>query len=217
MLLYVYKNINRLKGDGIIKKYFYLQRNYDLKKGQRTIRDLNQRLKDFGVNFNVVEENISKKLLIEIDEEKLKSVKEKKENNAKVGRPVEHRIDFKVVEQMQEKGMTNKQIYEQLNVSKALFYKRLAEYKNNNGQKVDKKMEYKEGRLSYNHKTKRYSFLVSDLWEKDFHCGNHLQVLLDGEWLDTRIEMNNREQWYLFGTDKKGKDLENLVARIEIE
>lgn len=217
MLLYVYKNINRLKGDGIIKKYFYLQRNYDLKKGQRTIRDLNQILKDFGVNFNVVEENISKKLLIEIDEEKLKSVKEKKENNAKVGRPVEHRIDFKAVERMQAEGMTNKQIYEKLDVSKALFYKRLAEYKNNNGHKKEKKMEYKEGRLSYNHKTKRYSFLLSDLWEKDFHCGNHLQVLLDGEWVPTRIEMDIHEKWYLVGVNKTGRELEGLRVRIETE
>lgn len=79
-----------------------------------------------------------------------------------------------------------------------------------------KKM-YKEGRLSYNYKIKRYSFLLADLWEKDFHCGNHLQVLLDGEWIPTQIEMDNREQWYLVGTDKKGKDLENLVARIETE
>jgi hypothetical protein len=213
----VYKNINRLKGDGIIKKYFYLQRNYDLKKGQRTIRDLNQILKDFGVNFNVVEENISKKLLIEIDEEKLKSVKEKKENNAKVGRPVEHRIDFKAVERMQAEGMTNKQIYEKLDVSKALFYKRLAEYKNNNGHKKEKKMEYKEGRLSYNHKTKRYSFLLSDLWEKDFHCGNHLQVLLDGEWVPTRIEMDIHEKWYLVGVNKTGRELEGLRVRIETE
>lgn len=133
-----------------------------------------------------------------------------------MGRPVEHEIDFKAVERMQAEGMTNKQIYEKLDISKALFYKRLAEYKNNNGHKEEKKM-YKEGRLSYNHKTKRYSFFVFDLWEKDFHCGNHLQVLLDGEWVSTQIEMDIHEQWYLTGTDKKGKDLENLVARIETE
>lgn len=175
---------------------------------------MNQLLEGVGINFDVLEGNYDKKLIININEEILRVFKEK---NAKVGRPVEHEIDFKAVERMQAEGMTNKQIYERLDISKALFYKRLAEYKNNNGQKVDKKMEYKEGRLSYNHKTKRYSFLVSDLWEKDFHCGNHLQVLLDGKWIDTRIEMDNREQWYLFGMDKKGKDLENLVARIEIE
>lgn len=78
-------------------------------------------------------------------------------------------------------------------------------------------MSYKEGKLSYNRKAGRYSLLISDLWEKDFHCGNHLQVLLDGEWIPTQIEMDNREQWYLTGTDKKGTELEGLVARIETE
>ena len=82
--------------------------------------------------------------------------------------------------------------------------------------KMVKKM-YKEGKLGYNLRNKRYGLLVSDLWEKDFHCGNHLQVLLDGEWVSTQIEMDIHEQWYLTGTDKKGKDLENLVARIETE
>lgn len=78
-------------------------------------------------------------------------------------------------------------------------------------------MSYKEGKLSYNHKTKRYSFLLSDLWEKDFHCGNQMQVLLNGEWTDTRIEMDMQERWYLVGTDKKGKELEGLKVRIETE
>lgn len=185
-----------------------------MQKGEKTLKSLNQLLEDIGINFDVLEGNYDKKLIININEEILRAFKEK---NAKVGRPVEHEINFKAVERMQAEGMTNKQIYEQLGVSKALFYKRLAEYKNNNGHKKEKEMEYKEGRLSYNHKTKRYSFLLSDLWEKDFHCGNQMQVLLDGKWFDTRIEMDNREQWYLVGTDKKGKDLENLVARIETE
>ena len=77
---------------------------------------------------------------------------------------------------------------------------------------------YQEGRLGYNGKNKRYGLLISDLWEKDgFHCGNHLQVFLDGKWIETRIEMNNREQWYLTGTDKKGTELEGLKVRIETE
>ena len=190
-----------------------MKKNYDLQKGEKTLKNLNQLLEDVGINFDVLEGNHDKKLIININEEILRAFKEK---NAKVGRPVEHEIDFKAVERMQAEGMTNKQIYEKLDISKALFYKRLAEYKNNNGHKEEKKM-YKEGRLSYNHKTKRYSFFVFDLWEKDFHCGNHLQVLLDGEWVSTQIEMDIHEQWYLTGTDKKGKDLENLVARIETE
>lgn len=78
-------------------------------------------------------------------------------------------------------------------------------------------MEYKEGRLGYNPSNQRYGFLVSDLWEKDgFHCGNHMQVLLDGEWIPTQIEMQHNE-WYLVGVNKAGRELEGLKVRIEIE
>lgn len=69
-----------------------------------------------------------------------------------------------------------------------------------------------EGRLAYHRETGRYSFLWSDLWEKDFHCGNYLQVYVDGEWQDTRIEMNSNQEWYLVGVDRP---LEGLKARIE--
>lgn len=75
-----------------------------------------------------------------------------------------------------------------------------------------KKM-YKEGKLGYNPRNKRYGLLVSDLWEIDgFHCGNQMQVLLDGEWIDTRIEMDMQERWYLVGLDMP---LEGLKIRIE--
>lgn len=79
-------------------------------------------------------------------------------------------------------------------------------------------MSYKEGRLGYNGKNKRYGLLISDLWEKDgFHCGNHMEVCLNGEWIPTRIEMDSKEQWYLTGTDKAGTELEGLKVRIETE
>lgn len=79
-------------------------------------------------------------------------------------------------------------------------------------------MNYKEGRLGYNPRNQRYGLLVSDLWEKDgFHCGNHMQVLLDGEWIPTQIEMDSKEQWYLVGVNKAGRELEGLKVRIEIE
>ena len=79
-------------------------------------------------------------------------------------------------------------------------------------------MEYKEGRLGYNPSNKRYGLLVSDLWEiNGFHCGNHIQVLLNGEWVATQIEMDMNEQWYLVGVNKAGRELEGLKVRIEIE
>lgn len=79
-------------------------------------------------------------------------------------------------------------------------------------------MSYKEGRLGYNGKNKRYGLLISDLWEKDgFHCGNHMEVCLNGEWIPTQIEMDSKEQWYLTGIDKAGTELEGLKVRIETE
>lgn len=40
------------------------------------------------------------------------------------------------------------------------------------------------GRLGYNSSNGRYGLLVSDLWEhKGFHCGDVLEVIVDGEWL----------------------------------
>ena len=68
-------------------------------------------------------------------------------------------------------------------------------------------MEYKEGRLGYNRKNDRYGLLVTDLWEIDgFSCGNRLQVEINGEWVDTHMEMDwstGKGIWYLTGTDRQ--------------
>lgn len=78
--------------------------------------------------------------------------------------------------------------------------------------------EYKEGRLGYNRKTDRYGLLVTDLWEIDgFSCGNRLQVEINGEWVDTHMEMDwstGKGIWYLTGTDLKGSALENKRVRV---
>lgn len=72
-----------------------------------------------------------------------------------------------------------------------------------------------QGRLGYNSKNNRYGLLVSDLWENDgFHCGDTLEVLVNDEWISTRIEMSLNCEWYLVGTPYK-KDLEYIQARIE--
>lgn len=79
-------------------------------------------------------------------------------------------------------------------------------------------MEYKEGRLGYNRKNDRYGLLVTDLWEIDgFSCGNRLQVEINGEWVDTHMEMDwstGKGVWYLTGTDFKGSELENKRVRV---
>lgn len=75
------------------------------------------------------------------------------------------------------------------------------------------------GRLGYNSNNDRYGLLVCDLWEHDgFHCGESLQIEIDGKWVDTTMEMawaNGHGIWYLTGTDLRGDDLEYVRARIQ--
>lgn len=75
------------------------------------------------------------------------------------------------------------------------------------------------GRLGYNSENDRYGLLISDLWEHDgFHCGEGLQVMVDGEWVDTAMEMaweNGKGTWYLVDTPYRGDDLEYVRARIK--
>lgn len=33
------------------------------------------------------------------------------------------------------------------------------------------------------------------------HCGMGMEVMLDGKWVPTRIEMNINSKWYLVGVD----------------
>lgn len=78
-----------------------------------------------------------------------------------------------------------------------------------------------EGRLGYNSQNDRYGLLVSDLWEDSgFHCGECLQVQIDGKWVDTSMEMDwstGRGVWYLTSTDIRGTDIEYTRARIQKE
>ena len=56
--------------------------------------------------------------------------------------------------------------------------------------------------------------LSSDLWiDPGFHCGECLEVLVDDQWVKTRMEMNLAREWYLVGTPYCG-DLEYVRARI---
>ena len=58
----------------------------------------------------------------------------------------------------------------------------------------------KQGRLGYNSSNRRYGLLSSDLWiDTGFHCGEGLEVLVDDEWVQTRMEMNLAREWYLVG------------------
>lgn len=71
-----------------------------------------------------------------------------------------------------------------------------------------------EGRLGFNEENERYGLLVSDLWEHPgFCCGEPLEVLVDGKWVQSRMEMSPSREWYLVGTPYRG-DLEYVRARI---
>lgn len=71
------------------------------------------------------------------------------------------------------------------------------------------------GRLGYNDSNKRYGLLVMDLWEDTgFHCGEGLEVEVDGKWVKTTMEMNPAKEWYLVGTPYCG-NLEYVRARIK--
>lgn len=134
------QNIIRLLKEVVhIKKNFYLASNYNPKKGQSAIDDLNNLLQNVGISFSVSVVGIEKKLFIQVDEKKLKAA-----TDTKVGRPVEHDIDFTKVAQMKDNGMTNKQIYTELGISKSLFYLRLKECKNNIGQKNNRQKRCKK-------------------------------------------------------------------------
>lgn len=108
-----------------MRKGFYLPKGYDPQKGQGTIDDLNDLLNDIGVSFNVSKNNNGQILNIFIDEKRLKMV-----TDNKAGRPVKYDFDIEKIKQMKKDGKTNKQIYEELGMSKALFYLRLKECKN---------------------------------------------------------------------------------------
>lgn len=89
--------------------------------------------------------------------------------------------------------------------------------KSSKGEMNMARYEYIAGRLGYNSSNDRYGLLVMDIWEDTgFHCGECLEAMVDGEWVQTRMEMtwgDGKGEWYLVGTPYKG-DLEYVRARI---
>ena len=70
----------------------------------------------------------------------------------------------------------------------------------------------KQGALIFDEQTDRYDirFDLADYYG-GLHCGERLEVLLDGEWIPTRIELG--EFWYLKGV--KLIKLNGLIVRIQ--
>ena len=105
------------------KTYFPLNRKYLQKHGDKANEALEilNRLLSGKVQFVFEKDDYNNDILsILAYEEKLKS---------KAGRPPGHDFDYSKVQQMKADGMTNKQIYTELGVSKALYYLRMKEYK----------------------------------------------------------------------------------------
>ena len=72
-----------------------------------------------------------------------------------------------------------------------------------------------KGRLGYNSENDRYGVLTMGLWEDDgLHCGDTLEIFLDGKWQSDRIEMGIDGKWYLVYSKLRGSDLENIPVRI---
>jgi hypothetical protein len=68
----------------------------------------------------------------------------------------------------------------------------------------------KTGKLVYIYNTDRFDILFDNGdYYGGLHCGECFDVLINGEWLPTRIEMGN--DWYLVGL--KEYDLQHLEVR----
>ena len=106
-----------------IRKTFRLEPKYlneHRKEIETIVKQLNNLLKD-KVQFSIKKDKNGNDILpVTVFEEKLKS---------HAGRPKGHTFDYARVEQMKAEGKTNKEIYTELGVSRALYYLRMKEYK----------------------------------------------------------------------------------------
>ena len=79
-----------------------------------------------------------------------------------------------------------------------------------------KKITYVTGLLGFNLKNKRYGMVSYDGWiNKGFQCGDVLDVWLHGCWVRTSMESDGKD-WYLFGTDPSGKQMEWRAVRVAV-
>ena len=72
-----------------------------------------------------------------------------------------------------------------------------------------------EGHLDFIRETDRYGLVVNGMWARyGFHNGEALEVMVDGEWVKTRM-LRTKEVWYLEGTPYSG-DLFKVDARVPV-
>ena len=70
-------------------------------------------------------------------------------------------------------------------------------------------MAQKVGKLYLNEVNR----LAIDRWT-EFHCGDVVSLHLNGTWVETRIEMNGRGEWYAVGL--AGLRLEGVIAGVTV-
>lgn len=74
------------------------------------------------------------------------------------------------------------------------------------------------GYLGYNYDTERYGILYGDIWQDTgLHCGECVEVLVNGKWVQDRIEMSGDGNWYLVESKLKGNELEHLQVKLQFE
>lgn len=116
-----------------MQKYIWIADKWDDKQAN-AINPLNRMLKDVGVTFSVEPPTgTHRQLVVTIDEDTLDKATKKSS-----GRP-KHEFDYQKVMELKEKGMTNKQIADELGISISLFYLRMKDYKNNNWTMLEQK------------------------------------------------------------------------------
>ncbi|RCX07880.1 hypothetical protein DFR58_14814 [Anaerobacterium chartisolvens] len=70
----------------------------------------------------------------------------------------------------------------------------------------------KGGALFYNPENDRMGIYFDDgTTESGLHCGDPMEVKVDGKWVSTRLEMS--EQWYLVGI-KDVDSIDGLKVRL---
>lgn len=69
------------------------------------------------------------------------------------------------------------------------------------------------GSLVYDERTERMDIRFGlEEYYGGLHCGEGMEVMLDGKWIPTRIEMDINCKWYLVGVD--ADSLVGLTVRI---
>ena len=73
----------------------------------------------------------------------------------------------------------------------------------------------REGRLRLQQQQRKIRYYCHRIYGliPDCTVGNAWKILMDGKWVETRMEMDVARNWYLVGTPYRG-DLEYIRARI---